>query len=328
VPKVDQAYIKTLADRMLEAARIAVKNAVPAEVGLAVARAEGTGTNRHDPAGPADPEVPVLVARSLDGKTPIGCMVVYGMHPTVMHEDSKLVSGDFPYFTRRLLQQKVLSPGCPVVYHNGVSGNQSPRHVTKANTFAEAQRIGEKLGQSIANVVSTLAYHRDLKISVRRTFLELTMRQFPDLPEALEQLTKTRARFERLKKEAASPQAVRTAECDVFGAEETAALAKVQANGSLQGAAKGCLPAEIQVIQIGSWKFAAWPGEFFVEYGLAVKARVPDTFIVTLANGELQGYIVTAEAAAKGVYEAGNAVFSPSNGPMVLEATVALLQGK
>jgi neutral ceramidase len=46
-----------------------------------------------------------------------------------------------------------------------------------------------------------------------------------------------------------------------------------------------------------------------------------------MANGELQGYIVTAEAAARGGYEAANAVFCPSNGPRFVAATLALIEG-
>jgi neutral ceramidase len=47
-----------------------------------------------------------------------------------------------------------------------------------------------------------------------------------------------------------------------------------------------------------------------------------------MANGELQGYIVTPEAAARGVYEATNAVFGPENGPRFVETTLALLEGR
>jgi hypothetical protein len=79
------------------------------------------------------------------------------------------------------------------------------------------------------------------------------------------------------------------------------------------------------VIALGAWKFVFWPGEFFVEYALTVKSRSPQTFVVTLANGEVQGYIVTPEAAARGVYEATNALFSPENGRRVVDATLALL---
>jgi hypothetical protein len=96
----------------------------------------------------------------------------------------------------------------------------------------------------------------------------------------------------------------------------------------LQTAAGFCTPAEIQLFEFGRWKFVFWPGEFFVEYGLAIKARSRDTFVITMANGELQGYIVTPEAAERGYYEAANAVFSPDNGRRFVEATLALLAAK
>ena len=325
VPRRDEAYLRLAADRMVEAACAAVKAATPAEIGLATARAEGVGTNRHDPAGPSDPEVPVLVARSTRDRSPIACMVVFAMHPTVMHEDSKLISADFPFFTRRLLQGGALPASCPVVYHTGAAGNQSPRHVTRANTFAEAQRLGEKLGSAIAAAIPGISYRPDAPIACRRKFIDLEIRKFSAVDKADAALGEVRARFERLKQEGAPRPEVRTAECDVFGAEETADLARAAIDGRLQAAARSCLPAEIQVIEIGSWKFVGWPGEHFVEFALEVKARSPGTFIITLANGELQGYIVTAEAAAKGFYEATNAVFAPSNGQRFVRETLALL---
>ncbi|MSU70202.1 MAG: hypothetical protein EXS39_05400 [Opitutaceae bacterium] len=326
VPKADEGYLEWVAGRMVDAACAAVQAAVPAEIGLAKAQAAGVGTNRHDPLGPSDPEVPVLLARSIEGQVPIGCMVVYAMHPTVLHEDSKLISGDFPYYTRRWLQQRALPATCPVVYHNGASGNQSPRHVTRANTFAEAQRLGESLGQAIADVIPTLAYRREVQVTCRRQLIDLQIKDFPDSAVAREQVRQARERFEHLIQTGAARQAVRTAECDVFGTEETAELVRAAADGRLKAAAAGALPAEIQVIAIEPWKFVAWPGEFFVEYALAVKARSPDTFVVTLANGDLQGYIVTAEAASKGGYEASNAVFSHLNGPRFVEASLGLLE--
>jgi hypothetical protein len=68
-----------------------------------------------------------------------------------------------------------------------------------------------------------------------------------------------------------------------------------------------------------------WPGEFYVEHGLALKSQVPDTFVVTLANGELQGYIATPDAVAWGAYEATNAIFSVGNGPRFVEKSLELL---
>lgn len=325
VPKADPAYLQWVVRQVAAAAKAAVNAAQPAELGLVIARAQGVGTNRHDPIGPADPDVPVLVARAADTHAPIAAMVVYAMHPTVLHEDSTLISGDFPHFARRYLQEHGLGANCPVLYHHGASGNQSPRHVTRANTFAEAQRLGELLGRAIVDALPAMTFGVSVSIAARRRFVDLILREMPARAPAQRTLRAAREMFQRLQREGAPRAVVRTAECDVFGAEETAELANAGIDGRLAGAAAECSPAEIQVIEIGRWRFVGWPGEFFVEYALELKRGAPDTFVITLANGELQGYVVTAEADASGVYEARNALFSHTNGPRIVAATLALL---
>lgn len=327
VPPVDEAYLTWLTERLVQAAVEAQNVAQPAELGLVVAQATGVGSNRHDPSAASDPEVPVLVARSTATQRPLGCMMIYGMHPTVMHEDSTLISADFPGFTRRKLRSGVLGEACPVIYLLGVAGDQSPRHVTRANTFAEAQRIGELLANTITTALETIIYQTPVKLCSRNIHFDLTARAFPSPPEARDTLLRTRARYEHLRASQAPRQEVRTAECDVFGAEKTTLFSEAIADGRLVAAIRTGSPAEIQVIQIGSWRFVAWPGEFFVEYGLAVKAKAPPgTFLVTLANGQLQGYIATPKALAEGYYEATNAIFSVENGPRFVDKTLALLK--
>lgn len=324
LPKVDPQYLAWLVQQIVAAAGAAVRAAVPAEVGLSVAQAKGVGTNRHDPAGPADPAVPVLVARRADTREAIACMLVYGMHPTVLHEDSTLISGDFPAFTRQFLRKGPLPASCPVLFHNGASGDQSPRHVTRGNTFAEAQRLGELLGQAVVAAMPSVAFRGELEIVVRTRHVPLEARRFPTPSDAERDVHAAKTRFDGFKAAGAARQLVRTAECDVFGAEETAELARAAEDGRLAAAIAQCTPAEIQLIELGPWRFVAWPGEYFVEYALELKKQLPDTFLITLANGELQGYVVTAKAAAAKVYESTNAVFTHENGPRMVEATVAL----
>jgi neutral ceramidase len=326
VPKADPAYLEWLAGRIVATACAAVAAAEPAEVGLVTARADGIGSNRHDPAGPTDPEVPVLLARAVGTQRAIGCMLVYGMHPTVLHEDSTLISADFPGFTRSWLRGRELPDSCPVVYLLGAAGDQSPRHMTRGNTFAEAQRLGERLGESIAAALRTQVCGPVESIRALRTTLEVEPRRFPPVVSAAETLRQTRERYRQLQVEGGSRQAVRTAECDVFGAEKTALLAQAVEDGRLAAAIRAASPAEIQVIAVGPWRFIGWPGEFFVEYGLALKSRSPDTFLVTLANGELQGYVATPEAVDRGYYEATNAIFCVENGPRFVAQTLALLE--
>ena len=83
-------------------------------------------------------------------------------------------------------------------------------------------------------------------------------------------------------------------------------MAKAAAEGRLSQAYEHALPAEIQIIKIGQWAFVGWQGEVFVDYTLALKKLFADTFVISCANSELQGYIVTKEAYEEGDYEASN----------------------
>jgi hypothetical protein len=148
----------------------------------------------------------------------------------------------------------------------------------------------------------------------------------PSVAEATVAVGKAQKRLSDLREAGAATGEVRSAECAVFGATESVALAKAASTGALLRAQQDCLPAEIQLIDFGKRTLVGWPGEVFVEFGLKLQERYPRAFVVTLANGELQGYLVTAEAVQQQSYEAGNAVFaSPASGEMLVDATMALL---
>jgi hypothetical protein len=326
VPKADPHYIRRLEDGIVEAAVGACRNPRPAEVGLAIADGSCVGGNRHDPAGPSDPETPVLLVRDRDKQTFLAAMVVCSMHPSVLHEDSTLVSGDFPAMARRYLQKQVLGTDCPVLCQIGPSGNQSPRHITRSNTFDEAERLGGLLGQSIAKAIDTATYASEIALGCSRKLIKLPSREFPTVEEAQKQLDRAVERLETLRRSGINGPQVRTAECDWFGAEETLTLARASASGRLREAIASVMPAEISLMRIGPWSFAGWPGEAFVEFPLQVKSACPTCYVIALANGELQGYIVTEEAVRQGWYEASNALFSsPESGIALVRTTLELL---
>ena len=102
-PRPIRATSQQLEDGIVQAAVQAFRNARPAEIGLAMADGSCVGTNRHDPAGPADPRCPCWSCASAAARRFVAAMVVCSMHPTVLHEDSTLVSGDFPAMTRQYL---------------------------------------------------------------------------------------------------------------------------------------------------------------------------------------------------------------------------------
>jgi hypothetical protein len=330
VPLPDSGYLAWVADRAADAAVRSVESAGPAEIAWTTADAHGVGGNRVDPSGVTDPEAGVLAVRKAGGGPLVAVAVIYGMHPTVLHEDSTLVSSDFPHYARLELQEQ-LGPSLTVLYHTAPCGNQSPRFFVSGQTFDEAERLGRKLGKAVAASVAKLE-GRDyrsqgpLRGTLRR--VELPRRTLPPVAEAQTLLDRCRADYDRLQSGSADPARVRSAECAVFGAEGTLALARLQGQGEIDRLLQAYLPAEIQVVQIGEAHLAGLPGECFTEYALEIKRRWPGrVFVVSLVNGDLQGYIVTEDAAALGGYEATTALFSPAAGRLLVEKTLEALRG-
>ncbi len=326
VPNVDDSYVNYILPKIAKAGIDAYENAREAKIGSATADAGGVGTNRRDPEGPSDLEVPILLVRGLDDKN-IACMQVCCMHPTVMHEDSTLVSGDFPGMARIYLKENVLGENCPVLHHTGPAGNQSPRHVTKGNTFEEAERLGNILGRAVEKAIENVEFSTSVQLQTSRVLLDnVPKRHFPSVEEAEKKLENAINKLESLRQSNAPKPEVRTAECDWFGAEKTLTLAKAAADGSLEKSRNRCLPAEIQLIKVGDRNYVGWPGEVFIEYELEVKKQCPNTSIMAYSNGVLNGYIVTKEAYEEGGYEASSAQFSWETGNLLVEKTLELVK--
>jgi neutral ceramidase len=323
VPRTDPAYLSVFEQGIVDAGITAWRNSRPVRVGLVVAEVTGVGTNRRDPDGPRDPQVPVLLVESSDGI--VACMLVYSMHPTVLREGSTLVSADFPGMARRFLQQNVLGESCPVIYHTGPAGNQSVRYSVQANTFAEAERLGDLLGRAVAQVVPEVRYVSEASLGALQAFVDLPRRAFPSVTEASRLLEVAADRLAQLRRTGAPRQEIRLAEVNWFGGEETVTLARAAQEGRLEAVYRSCQPAEVQVLKVGPWAFVGWPGEVFVEYGLSVKKSSRDTFIISLANGELHGYVATEQAGREGGYEAWNTIFEPGSGTVLADTALDLL---
>jgi hypothetical protein len=326
VPLADEEFLNYLVHKITLGACESVRCTAEAEIGQVYLPVEGVGTNRKDPEGPNDNEASLMLVRTPVKRTPIAAMVVYGMHPTILHEDSTLISADFPGMVRNYFQDQVLGTDCPVIYHNGVCGNLSPRHTAQANTLDEMMRIGFLLGRQLAEAMPRISFVNTIELGLASCEIEPNLRTFPSVDDALCGLKKAKARYDQLKEKGAAKATVRSAECDVFGAEETLTLAKASTSGRLKKAAQSCLPAEVSLFAVGEWLFLSWPGEFFVEYSLILKQRYENLSIISMANGELQGYIVTEEAAIEGGYEASNALFSFENGMRFIDLSDALIR--
>lgn len=326
VPPINAEYMAQFHDGIIGAATAAVVSAQPAQLAITTARVSGVGSNRLSPSGPFDPEAGLIAIR-VAGKL-AALNLIYGMHPTVLHEDSKLVSSDFPHFTRERLKESF--PGLTTVYQLAPCGNLSPRYDVRGQTFAEAERLGRRLGDLAVRAVNKLRdadFRSDITLGVAVGHAEMLPNQFSSVAEAEAGLQKARTTFEQLKRENAPHGPRRTAECVVFGSEELLTLAKAQAAGRTVALQEKYRRAEVQVFRIGDAFLVAWPGEQFVEYALQLKqATAARVFAISLANGELQGYIVTPEARDGASYEAAFALFAAESGERLVATALRLVK--
>jgi hypothetical protein len=325
-PPTDQEFIEWMLGRIVDNAVAATKNPQDAEIGRGFGDSSEVGGNRRDPSGPSHPCVPVLLIRHAGNCKPIALMLVVSVHPTVLHEDSRLFSGDFPGHARLRLQEAL--GDIPVIFHNGASGDQSPRHIARSNTPDEARRLGFLLAGSVLQGIPAMEYESSINLNGTSRSVDLPIRKFANVADAERREREVFRRFEKMRAGNADRAATRTAECDWFGAERHLQFAKLQASGELEKRSREvALPAEIQILRIGEWIFVAWPGEVFVEFALKLREERPDVFVITCANGTTQGYLVTKQAAEEGGYEASGSTFqSPESPRILLETTLEMLK--
>lgn len=324
----DPEYLTWIGNRVTVAALTAASTAIPAELAWTSADATGVGGNRLAANGLTDPECGILAVRESRTKTLLSVSLIYGMHPTVLHEDSTLISADFPFYTRLHLKEQ-FGHDLVVMYHTAPCGNQSPRYYVKGQTFAEAERLGRKLGAasclSLEKIPETV-WMSSPQLDARLMPVELPRRKLMPLAEAEARLVQYRNTYQRLKSKGAPPPEVRTAECAIFGAEGGVALAAAEASGDIDRLLSAYAPLEVQRLGIGDTDVIGLPGECFTEYSLDIKRQsLRRTFVVSLVNGELQGYIVTPETLVAGGYEVTGAVFDPKAGPVLVEKSLSLI---
>lgn len=326
VPAPDPVYMEYLTASVVKAACEAVGNLAPAEIAVTTATVDGVGCNRIAPDAVRDPEAGIVAIRGAGGGDMLAVQMFYCMHPTVMHEDSTLISSDFPGYTRLRIEERY--PGVSVLYHNGPCGNLSPRYHVKAQTFAEAERLGRRLGGFVIDALEALTdqdFAVEVAVDSARAYTTLQPRAYPSVEVAKAGLREARGNYTRLKRENAGHGPVRTAECVVFGAEELVTMSRAQADGTLIAVRKAHERAEVQVLRVGDTFIVGWPGELFVEYALDLKRRSSGrAFVASLANGELQGYITTPGAVG---YEASLSMFEAESGAALIETALDLIKG-
>lgn len=270
------------------------------------------------PAGPTDPEVALLVAKSLDG-APIAAIANFSLH--YVGGAGNVISADYFGAFGEALQRlagddfvAIMANGC-CGDTNNIDRTQAPSGAPPAYPDANVDRVGNILAAECWKRWAQLrAWTSDVTVAAaiarpvyrRRTAAEEEQRIVAGGRRALEQIAST------------WPQCV-----DTYAAEREAVEK---------------LPVEmetiVQALRIGDLAMVGFPGEFFVEYGLNTKRNSPcaRTMTIELANDWI-GYVPTDHGLDQGGYETWLArtakVAKGTEGQFVAAAlrTLAAVQG-
>ncbi len=258
------------------------------------------------PAGPIDPDVPVVFFATPKGDA-IAAHVNYALHLDTV--GGAQYSADYPYTLSRLLAE-VKGRDLVTLFTIGCAGNLNHVDVTSADKqkgHGEAARIGTVLAAEVLKIMKRLDALPAGSLRARSATLKLPL---PEVrAEDLEWARKITPTFGTAK---AAPF------MDLVRAFKFVDVA----------ARKGApLEAEVQVIALGDQ--LAWiglPGEIFTEHGLAIKTASPFRYTVVseLANGSI-GYVPNRKAYAEGAYEVESARCGSGSGEMMVDAAVGML---
>ncbi len=327
--KVVDEYLAALPARIAEAVRRAEGRLAPATVRAASGREASIAFNRRyhmrdgtvgwnpgklnpnilKPAGPIDPEVPVVFFESSVGK-PLATYVNYAVHLDNVGQPT--ISADLPYTLARCMADfqgpemiTLFSAGCcGDVNHIDVHWREPQRG------FGNPARMGTILA---AEVLRTWPHLEPVNSTTLRVKSERVLLALPEISES------DRSKAQVVIGQLADAKAPRPTFL------ETVAAFKTRDVASREGRPQ---EVEVQVVALGhGLAWVSLPGEIFTELGLAIKqdSPFPRTIIAELANGSI-GYIPARRAYAQGNYEVISARCAEGSGERLVAAAVRLLK--
>ncbi|MDQ3686974.1 MAG: neutral/alkaline non-lysosomal ceramidase N-terminal domain-containing protein [Acidobacteriota bacterium] len=323
---VDQSYMNRLADAITEAVATAWRNRFPARVGVGACHVEGVGVNRRNPdRQPVDREAGIIKVEDAEGRAR-AVFINYACHPTVLGPDNLLVTGDFPAFAVKEVEE-ALGQGGFAMFVNGTQGNISMGHsselsaigiITPGRTFERAAELGHLLAEATLNALPAIETTDAPALGAASMTVGLPAKKYPPAEETERALRGAEERLARVTAGGDGEQLNRAKSEHLYASIENFYAGEVRA------LADGLLPVELQGLRVGDAIFLAVPAEVFVEVGLRLKQVAPQkTFIVGIANGYI-GYLPTREAHEVGGYEVVSSKCRPEAADVLIEKAVEL----
>ncbi len=348
----DDDYLDFVQERLVAATVQAVSLLRPVELRIARTHVPGWGFNRRPmyrggevgthgpewvedftgPEGVPDDELTVLLALAPDGGEPVGGLVNYACHPTVVSSDPVYS----PDFVGPLTETCAARYGVVFAFLQGASGDVAPRNMAAPGGGRVGIEHAEKMGQALAEAAClALDSARTVvspRIRVTAEVLDIEQRR-----PTMEQVRLARWYLEEAEDvdEADFTRRIyghdytfytNDPQIQTWFARETIGMWEWQRRSGMRVPAD---QVEVQVIAIGDIAFVGYPGEMFAEFGLRTKELSPfaTTVVCELSNG-WHGYIPTRAAFERGGYEprlAFTSRLAPDAGDRMTDTALRLL---
>ena len=322
-------FIKTAVESIVHA----WQSRQPALIGASAVTHRGwVGMNRrHLESGfsPVDKEISIIEICDPEHRLK-AILYNYSCHPACLGPNNLLVTADWPYFVAGKIQSK-LGKAVKVLYFQGTEGDVNTGYSAglssigvpiPTRTYAYAQEIGEVLADAILAQLPKVNLQSSGRLEARSDTVNLEYFIPSSLADAEAQLQQAEAALRVVRQRQAPQSQIDAARVAVSFAANN--RNRIEENLKIN---QHEYAAEIQAFRIGDAAFVSFPGEFFVEIGLAIKQRSPlnPTFLVGLANDSI-GYIPTPEYYPEGGYEVSVARFGPNTAARWEDAATRLLK--
>jgi len=294
-----------------KAAQQAIDSMKPSYVLYGAGTIQGIGANRRIPDGPVDIDLPVLTFEDVNGH-PIAMLFSQGIHPTVLGPDNRMFSGDFIGLTCHKKEEAI-----PVVLgFSGAAGDTSTRATRRAQTFDEAERLADKLVETIR----TIPMRKTEKVS-----LKMASRRFQYSWMTPKSLSLLETEIESVQKEIARLQAKQASHWEIRQAETKLEGLQFQRKMSANPPKNKRVHIELAVLQIGEVKLFAFPGELFARLGIQLRENVgrKNTIVIGYAN-DFWGYLPSLQDYEQGGYEVDMALLNVNSGETMIRDAINL----
>lgn len=323
----DAAEVRLRAGSALQATPVAFNRRFLMEDGSVRTWAKADTPGAIRPAGPIDPEVGIVRFDTADGKAR-AVLSSFALHLDTV--GGTLWSADFPFFIERECRD-ALGGQVVSLFGNGCCGNINHVDPTKAEPN-KTDMIGASIGRTIVGGMEGLAAVGAPRLQVRSATVDV-----PLLDATPAQVAAAKALLAEIRAGAkpeflAHVDAYRRLIIDNLRHQVDQDEALEWLGWGLSKKFAGCgesMALGVQVITLGrDVAVVAFPGESFVEHGLAIKNASPfrTTLVVELANHGETIYVPTRAAAVGGGYETTNTTVAPGAGELMVEAAVRLLR--